>query len=49
MRCEDRKCIIELARRLDRFRPHLRLALLSHRAPKSGRKRGIRKPRMQLF
>src|ERR1035437_1444558 len=43
MRCEDRKRIIELARRLDRFRPHLRLALPSHRAPKGGRERGIRK------
>ena len=43
MRCEDRKRIIELARLLDRFRPRLRPALLSHRAPEGGRKAAIGK------
>jgi hypothetical protein len=40
MRYEDRQRIIEIARLLDRFRPHLPFALLSHRATEGRGKRG---------
>lgn len=50
MRGEDRKRIIELARLFGGLRPHLRLALPSHRAPpKGGTKRKVGGPRMQFL